>query len=793
MSASSESERLEDRLVGPTAFYELTLFVSGASDLAARAIANARHLCDAHLAGQHRLRVVDVHDDVAAAIGADVLATPTLVKDRPLPRRTIVGDLSTTDVVLHALGLPVARRVGELTPELVRRPHSVIPAERPPNAADGAARVSTGPGAENTLDLDRQSEAEELSRAIGGGDVDGLVVSAGGSGRQVFNLSTADRPSRMFVENMRDGAAIVSATGIIYFANRRFAELLARPRETIVGAPLSLFTSPSAATAPDDLLGPTGLGATVEFDLIDADGIAVPVRVGASPLEVDSEQVVCITFTDLTVQKAQERTIADLGHVQAKRMADLQDAQAALTKQATHDSLTGLPNRLLLVDRIDQALSRAKRSGRNAAILFIDLDRFKQINDSHGHAAGDIVLCRVADQLVAALRPMDTVARIGGDEFVVLAPEVDSRMHAVDIGTRLLNELCNGQGCIDDDKRVAASIGIAISRGGDGTAETLLNEADTAMYKAKTSGGERVGVFDEALGRQVKRRATALRMLRSALDDHRVIAYYQPIMDLRAGSVCGFEALARIAEVNGSVTPPDKFIPAAEDSGLVVPLGGQMLQLACQQAASWPAADEAYVAVNISPRQFEPGNLTSHVIAALETTGLDPARLRLEITETAILGLNADTLNQLKQMSDLGVQLGLDDFGTGYASLTHLRTLPLSFVKIDQSFVQRLDLDNDNDNGTGNGNGNANGNVRIVSAVVHLAANLGLRSIAEGVETPEQLHVLRELGCDQAQGYLFARPLPRTEVLAALQLRGPEHATGTVGRSLVKRQDEIAG
>jgi diguanylate cyclase (GGDEF)-like protein len=395
--------------------------------------------------------------------------------------------------------------------------------------------------------------------------------------------------------------------------------------------------------------------------------------------------------------------------------------------------------------------------------LFIDLDRFKQINDSHGHAVGDIVLCRVADQLVAALRPMDTVARIGGDEFVVLAPEVDSRMHAVDIGTRLLNELCNGQGCVDDDKRIAASIGIAISRGGDGTAETLLNEADTAMYKAKASGGKRVGVFDEALGRQVKRRATALRMLRAALDDHRVIAYYQPIMDLRAGSVCGFEALARIAEVNGSVMSPDKFIPAAEDSGLVVPLGDQMLQLACQEAASWSVADETYVSVNISPRQFEPGNLTSLVTATLEITGLDPARLRLEITETAILGLNDDTLNQLKQMSDLGVQLGLDDFGTGYASLTHLRTLPLSFVKIDQSFVQGLDLDDDN--------------VRIVSAVVHLAANLGLRSIAEGVETPEQLQLLRELGCDQAQGYLFARPVPRTEVQAALQLRGPEHQT----------------
>jgi diguanylate cyclase (GGDEF)-like protein len=472
---------------------------------------------------------------------------------------------------------------------------------------------------------------------------------------------------------------------------------------------------------------------------------------------VEGDHLTCLTFSDLTAQKAQAREIARLSQAQAERMADLQDAQTALTRQATHDALTGLPNRALLVDRIDQALSHARRSGRCTAVLFVDLDRFKQVNDTQGHAAGDTVLRRVADKLVAVLRPMDTVARIGGDEFVVLTPEVDSQLHAVDISTRLITELCRRPDRFQDGERIAASIGIAVSVGGRGTAETLLKEADTAMYQAKSHGGGHAEVFDAALGRQVQQRAVAQRTLQSALDDRRIILHYQPVIDLCTGAVAGFEALARIAEHDGSLVAPAAFIPVAEDSGLVVPLGAQVLEMACREACGWAELPQRRmtVAVNLSSRQFQAGDLTSVIRETLEQTGLDPSCLHLEITETAIIDLDPDFLQQLGRIGELGVQIGLDDFGTGYASLIHLRRLPLTFVKIDQSFVQGLGTDQEDE--------------RIVSAVVDLAANLGLRSIAEGVETADQLDRLRELGCDQAQGYLFARPLPPDDVPGAIQ------------------------
>ena len=608
-------------------------------------------------------------------------------------------------------------------------------------------------------DLARMAETEDTLRAIAAGEVDAFVVSGKGTEPQVFTVSTADRPYRMFVENMREGAATLSSDGLILYANRRLAELLVCPKERIVGTPLSGFLAGGFSIELEEIRGPGGLGVTVEFDLVDGNGVVVPVLVGSSLLEVDGDHLTCLTFTDLSAKKAQDREIARLGRAQTERMADLQDAQAALVEQATHDQLTGLPNRALLVDHIDKALASAKRSGRCTAVLFVDLDRFKQVNDTQGHAAGDAMLRRVSRQLLAILRPMDTVARIGGDEFVVLAPDVVNSVHAVDLSTRLLGELARGPEMLrGDGQHLAASIGIAVSVGGRGTAEILLNEADTAMYHAKSIGGGRAEVFDAVLGRQAEQRAAARQMLQSALDEHRVLVHYQPIIDLPTGKVAGLEALARIAAPDGSMLPPASFIPVAEESGLVVPLGAEVLEVACRDARRWQPAGNAEtrltMAVNISARQFEPGDLTTIVRERLEQADLDPSCLHLELTETVIIDLHPHILEQLGRIRELGVQIGLDDFGTGYASLTHLRRLPLTFVKIDQSFVRGL--------------GSEQWDERIVAAVIDLAANLRLRSIAEGVETPDQLARLRELGCDQAQGYLFARPLPPGDVPPAL-------------------------
>jgi diguanylate cyclase (GGDEF)-like protein len=608
--------------------------------------------------------------------------------------------------------------------------------------------------------LVRMAAAEDTIRAIGAGEVDGFVISGAGPGGAVFTLATADRPYRMFVENMRDGAATLSAGGLILYANRRLAQLLSTSREAIVGTPLAAFIPGGVPLAQKDLRGADGLGSTLELELVGASGARISVLVGSSPLKVDGGRLTCLTFTDLTVQKAQDQEIARLGRAQAERLTELQAAQVALTVQATHDALTGLPNRQLLVDRIGQALSQAERSGRWIAVLFVDLDHFKQINDTQGHAAGDAVLRSVAERLTAVLRPMDTVARIGGDEFAILAPDVDSHQHAIDVSTRVLAELCPGSPGTQDGPRIGASVGLSVCVAGRGTAEGMISEADMAMYLAKSRGGGRSEHFDAALGRRLRRRASAQLVLESALDERRIVAHYQPIVDLATGDVAAFEALARIAQPDGSILPPAAFVPVAEESGQVLELGAQVLELACREARAWTAPGTRRrplsVAVNLSARQFEPGNLTALLLETLQRTGLDPSGLQLELTETAVIGLHVDVLQQLGRIRDLGIEIGLDDFGTGYASLTHLRRLPLSFIKIDRTFVQGLGADRE-DQG-------------IVSAVIDLARNLGLRSIAEGVETDEQLDLLRRLGCDQAQGYLFARPLPPDEISTTNQL-----------------------
>ncbi|MDQ3756526.1 MAG: EAL domain-containing protein [Actinomycetota bacterium] len=627
------------------------------------------------------------------------------------------------------------------------RPVAHEPVDRGDHATEGQTRAELA---------SRLAAAEDTLRAIGAGEIDAFVVAGDEGDRRLFTVSTADRPYRMFVENMRDGAATVSPAGVILYANRRLAELLSCSREEILGSPIAKFLAPEALTRWEDIRAVDDSGAAVETELVDAAGGRTVVLIGASLLEGDGDQLTCLTFTDLSAQKAQDREIVRLGQAQAERMADLQDAQAALTKQATHDALTGLPNRDLLVDRLNQALLQARRSGRCIAVYFVDVDRFKLVNDTQGHAVGNTVLRRVAERLVTAVRGMDTVARIGGDEFVVLAPDVGNHLQAMNLGDRLVAALCWPADSVDEVEQIAASVGIAVSEGGRGTAETLLYEADMAMYKAKSLGGARNVVFDESLARQVTQRSAAQQTLEAAIDGERIIAFYQPIVDMAGGTVTGFEALVRIVEPDATVLAPSAFIAVAEETGLVLPLGARVLDLACHEVAAWnrDSGRRSTVAVNVSSRQFEPGDLTSILRRALDGSGLDPELLHIELTETAIMDLGSDIVQQLHAIRDLGVQIGLDDFGTGYASLTHLRRLPLAFVKIDQSFVQGLGMDQEDD--------------RIVSAVVDLARNLGLRSIAEGVETDSQLGRLRELGCDQAQGYLFAKPMPAEAVPTTL-------------------------
>ncbi|MCC5948162.1 MAG: EAL domain-containing protein [Nitriliruptoraceae bacterium] len=618
-------------------------------------------------------------------------------------------------------------------------------AASPPTLADALARLAL---------------AEDTLRAIGAGEVDAFVVDDGTHDTMLFSLSTADRPYRLFVESMRDGAATLSSSGIILYANDRLAEMLACTRQSIVGSALADHLAgdlPAAVTRPQAGVWPR---AVVEATLLDERGVHVPVLIGSAPLDLERDGLTCLTFTDLTAQKAQDREIARLSVAQELRMAELQAAHEALTVQATHDALTGLPNRGLLVDRIDQALAQARRSGVCTAVYFVDLDGFKRVNDTMGHAAGDLVLQSVARRLSAALRPGDTVARIGGDEFVVLTPGLAGPERATTVSDRLMVELARMSD--ESPQPIAASIGVSTSVAGRDDAEVLLHEADRAMYEAKSLGGTRVALFDPAFTLLTDQRTDTQGMIEAALDDGRLIAHYQPIIDLPGGAVAGYEALARIRTVGGDILPPSAFIDVAESSGQITPLGAQMLHLACVEADRWGAlvpGPGPIVAVNLSGRQFEGGSMHTVVAEALAASGLPPSRLHLELTETAIIDLHPDNLIQLEAIAEMGVQIGLDDFGTGYASLSHLRRLPLSFVKIDQSFVQGIGLSREDE--------------QIVLAVVDLAANLEMRSIAEGVQTPRQLERLTEMGCDQAQGYLIARPMPAGDLP-----RPPTHRAG---------------
>jgi diguanylate cyclase (GGDEF)-like protein/PAS domain S-box-containing protein len=605
----------------------------------------------------------------------------------------------------------------------------------------------------------RLDEAEETLRAIRNGEVDALVISDGLPDERVFTLSSVDKPYRIFVENMSDGAATLSQAGLVLYANPRLVDLLDYSMTELIGSSLLDFT---AAESRNELSAALEHHTSAEITFVAADGHLVPMLIGASKLEVEHNQLTCVTLTDLTAQKAQTEVIRALGRVQSDQLVELQAAEATLTFSATHDSLTGLPNRVLLIDRIEQALAQAARSGAWTGVLFIDLDRFKRVNDSRGHGTGDDVLRGVAERFRATLRTMDTLSRIGGDEFVVLIPDLVDRLEAGYIATRLRQSLEAPVG--PGGTVVTASIGVAIAEAGASSAEVMLHQSDTAMYHAKSLGRDRTEVFDIALSQRQTQRAATEDLLTEALAEHRLLPHYQPIVDLAAGGVAGFEALARILQADQSVLFPDAFIGVAEDSGLIIELGAQMLSTASQHAEGWPPSAGGgcpSVAVNLSPRQLEQSDFAKYVSVVLANSGLDPTRLHLEITETALMQLSQNVLAQLHRVRDLGVEIGLDDFGTGYASLTHLRRLPVTFVKLDRSFISGLGADIQDE--------------QIVAALIDLTAKLGLRSIAEGIETPQQLDRLRELGCDQGQGYLFQRPAADVGSRRSYGFRGSDY------------------
>jgi diguanylate cyclase (GGDEF)-like protein/PAS domain S-box-containing protein len=427
-------------------------------------------------------------------------------------------------------------------------------------------------------------------------------------------------------------------------------------------------------------------------------------------------------------------------------MAERQRSDVTLQRQALSDPLTGVANRTVLMDRLHQALRRQQRGEGILAVLYVDLDRFKVINDSLGHRAGDAVLTEMAERLTHHLRPADTLARLGGDEFVIVAEGVASEDAAIELAKRI-TEAGRAAFAVGDEEFVCTlSVGIACTADSQRSAQELLQEADLALYRAKDLGRDRAEVFDEDLRTKAIGRLTTERMVRRALQEERIVVEYQPIVDLRTHHPVGAEALVRIDDPERGLLQPASFLEVAEETGLLIDMDELVLADAVHQAAAWHVrlGSDVEVAINVTARHLADVGLAKSVIELLDAHGVPRHILQIEVTERVLMEASNSAMVGLRALRDLGIQVGLDDFGTGYSSLAYLRQFPLDFVKIDRSFISGLDR--------------VVSEQAIVAAIITLCHALGLTVIAEGVETQGQLRVLESLGCDRGQGFLFGRP-----------------------------------
>jgi diguanylate cyclase (GGDEF)-like protein/PAS domain S-box-containing protein len=581
-------------------------------------------------------------------------------------------------------------------------------------------------------------------------------VHRDGAGRAATMVGTAqdvtDRNRAQ--QGMQRLAAIVqSSSDAIYSVapdrtvtswNAGAERLLGRPAAEMLGHPVTNVWPPEQLEANRSMFERAFAGEVItEFETVRVhrDGTRVAVALSWSPIKDNSGAItgVSVIARDITQRKQLEEQ---------------------LVRQALHDPLTGLANRALFGDRLEHALARGRRPGASVAILLIDLDGFKDINDSLGHDAGDDLLTIAGMRLQGHARASDTVARLGGDEFGVLLEDITAA-EAVRSAEVLLEGLATPIVLRDRDLTPAASIGIAIAAGED--AETLLRNADTAMYAAKRQGKGGYAIFELAMHATVVERLDLAADLSRAVEKGQLHLCYEPQTNLGSGRIVGLEALVRWRHPTRGKVSPGEFIPLAEETGMIVPIGRWVLREACRQAKAWqeqwPATPPLAIAVNLSARQLQYPGIVDEVSAALAAADLDPPSLVLEITETAIMEQLDAAITILIELRRLGVRLALDDFGTGYSSLSYLQRLPVDIIKLDRTFVS--------------GVAGSTEDSALARGILTLGQTLGLETVAEGIETAEQLAALRELGCQLGQGYFFARPLGPAAVDALLERHHP--------------------
>jgi diguanylate cyclase (GGDEF)-like protein/PAS domain S-box-containing protein len=453
-------------------------------------------------------------------------------------------------------------------------------------------------------------------------------------------------------------------------------------------------------------------------------------------------------------------------HRMAGSLTDItprKQVEEQLAHDALYDPLTALPNRAFFTNILERSERRAKRRrGYQFAVLFCDLDRFKVVNDSLGHSAGDQLLIGFAERLERCLRPGDLVARLAGDEFCILLDDIKESGDATRVAERIQEELRSPFKIGSHDLFATVSIGIAMSESSSDGPEHLLRDADTAMYRAKARGRARFEVFDKAMHARAMAVLELENDLRGALEQDQFCLEYQPVVSLLGEDILGFEALVRWRHPERGLIPPDEFIPIAEETGLIVPLGLRVLEEACGRMATWirelPDLPDLFVSVNLAAKQLQQADLLERVTAVLRESGLDPHRLKLEIAETVLMDDPDFNLAVVRDLADLGVQVQIDDFGTGYSSLSYLNRFRIDTLKIDRSFISKLSSAHDEKS-------------IVAEAIIKLARDLGIRVIAEGVETEEQSHSLRQLRCEEAQGFLYSRPVDGEKAAAMLKER----------------------
>jgi diguanylate cyclase (GGDEF)-like protein/PAS domain S-box-containing protein len=471
---------------------------------------------------------------------------------------------------------------------------------------------------------------------------------------------------------------------------------------------------------------------------IKADGSLIDMAIYARDLTFNDRPAVMLALIDITERKR---------------------AEARLAFMAQHDGLTALPNRIMLRQRLDESLALTRRSGEKVAVLFVDLDGFKGINDTLGHAVGDKLLKCVTKRLRSSVREEDAVARLGSDEFAIVQAGAGRPEDVAVLAKRLIDAIGEPYRLDGHTVLSSASIGIAMAPGDGDDAEKLLKNADMALSRAKSEGHATFSFFEAEMDARAQSRRLIEIDLRAAIEADALVPHYQPLIDLRSGRITGAEALVRWPHPVRGMISPAEFIPVAEENGLINVIGALMLRRACTDAARWPS--EVSVAVNLSPLQFRTGNLLSIAMDALRQSGLPPKRLQLEITETLLLEKSDQVLATLHALRALGVRISMDDFGTGYSSLSYLRSFPFDKIKIDRSFVRDLDSNRDAQ--------------AIMRAIISLGTGLGVTITAEGVETEAELSYLRAEGCHEGQGFLFSRARPNAEIARLLAAQNDSH------------------